>query len=216
MSFLKALVFIFFAGSVIVAQQISFCKSVSAEGKPVEQKSVWELKSGSAITILFDNSKPIESSMVYMFIDRMVAGNYEAYDSKAISTEKSKKTITYAYSFTESGNYSVYFINNSGQRLAQGQVTVRISEKRPVEKAPAEVPTEKAVLNTDIVFCEKVVSNKPVNPNVTFSLKNGGNVTIYIKSEEPFNTNSIIVHIYKKKKQFNRRPDSDKKIQNPA
>lgn len=199
MSFIRTLVFILFTGRLLFAQQIYFCKSVSTDGKPVEQKTSWEIKSGSLISILFDNAKPLSSPTVYMFIDRMAAGNYEAYDSKAISTNKTDRSLIYTYSFTESGNYSVYFINNSGERLAQGSLTVRITAKPAVEKAPKVTEAEKIILNSEIVFCEKVVDNKPVNVKEKVSLKTGGAVTVFIKGDEPFNTNSLIIHIYRKK-----------------
>lgn len=199
MSFLRTLVFIFFAGRLLFAQQIYFCKSVSTDGKPVEQKTNWEIKSGSAISILFDNSKPFNTTMVYLFIDRMTAGNYEAYDSKAISIERTDRRVAYSYNFTESGNYSVYFINNSGERLVQSTLIVRITARPFVEKEPKIIETEKANINSEIVFCEKVSNNKPVNIKENVSLKLGGTVTVFIKANEPFNTNSLVVHIYKKK-----------------
>jgi hypothetical protein len=199
MSFLRTLVFIFFAGKLLFAQQIYFCKSVSTDGKPIEQKNSWEIKSGSVISILLDNTKPISSSTVYMFIDRMAAGNYEAYDSKAVSAEKTDRRLIYAYSFTESGNYSVYFINNSGERLAQGTLTVRITAKPAVEKAPPTIEAEKTTYNSEIIFCEKVTNNKPVNVKERVSLKAGGAVTVFIRNEEAFNTGILVVHIHKRK-----------------
>lgn len=202
MSFLRTLVFIFFVGKLLFAQQIYFCKSVGADGKPVEQKSNWEIRTGSSISILLDNTKPFNSSMIYMFIDRMLAGNYEAYDSKAISTDKSSIRLTYSYGFTESGNYSVYFINNSGERLAQASVTVRITQKPAAPETTPPVPVvqnDNAILNSEIIFCEKVVADKPVNIKEAVSLKTGGNITVFIQSENPFNTSTLVVHIYKKK-----------------
>lgn len=199
MSFIRILVFMFFTGGVSFAQQVYFCKSVTPEGKPVEHKINWEIKSGSAVFILLDNAQPFKSSMVYLFIDRMVAGNYEAYDSKAISTDKNKNWVSYSYNFNESGNYSVYFISNSGERLANNKVTVKATERAPIEKPVKELKTENLIFNTDIVFCEKVISNKPVNVKESVSVKNGGNVVVFIKSDETFNTSMLVVHIYKKK-----------------
>ena len=199
MSVIRILVFIIFTGGVLFAQQVHFCKSVNSSGKPIEQKVNWEIKSGSAVFILLDNTQPFKSSMVYLFIDRMMGGNYEAYDSKAISTDKNKNWISYSYNFTESGNYSVYFINNSGERIASNKLTVKITERPPVEKVIKEPVTENIIFNTDIVFCEKVVSDKPVNIKETVSLKTGGNIVVFITSEGTFNTGTLVVHIYKKK-----------------
>lgn len=200
MSIVRTLIFILLAGKAIFAQQIFFCKSVDTDGKPVEHRTNWEIKTGSPITILFSGGKPINSNVVYLFIDKMSAGNYEAYDSKALSTEKNSSSISYQYNFTESGNYSIYFINNSGERLVQGIVIVRITEK-PVQ--PAKIPVvenaERQILDAQIIFCEKVVSNKPVNVKESVSLKNGGTVTLLVQSSQPFNTRVLNVHIYKKK-----------------
>ncbi len=199
MSVIRILVFIFFTGGVLFAQQVHFCKSVTASGKPVEQKVNWEIKSSSAVFILLDNTQPFKSSMIYLFIDRMMGGNYEAYDSKAVSTDKEKNWISYSYNFTESGNYSVYFINNSGERIASNKLTVKITERPPVEKTVKEPDIQNVVFNTDILFCEKVASNKPVNIKESVSLRAGGNIIVFIKSDETFNTGTLVVHIYKKK-----------------
>lgn len=199
MSLIRTLVFLLIAGKVIFAQQIFFCKSVGADGKPVEHKTNWDMKSGSPVTILFDGNKPFNSSVVYLFIDRMVAGNYEAYDSKAVSTEKTGKQLSYVYYFTESGNYSIYLINNSGERLVQGNVIIRISEKPAPPKEPQVTPEEKNIFSAEILFCEKVTANKPVNIKESVSLKAGGDIVVYIRSSEAFNTNSLTIHIYRKK-----------------
>lgn len=199
MSFIRILVFVLFTGGVLSAQQIYLCKSVTPEGKPVEHKVSWEIKSGSPLFILLDNTQPFKSSMIYLFIDRMMAGNYEAYDSKAISTDKNKNWVSYSYNFIESGNYSIYYINNSGERIAASKLTVRITERPPIEKIKKEPVTENAIFNTEILFCEKVVSNKPVNIKESASMKTGGNIVVFIKSEEIFNTSTLVVHVYKKK-----------------
>jgi len=204
MSFIRTLIFLLLTGEALLAQQIFFCKSVGADGKPVEPKTSWEMKSGSPITILFDGKKPFNCSVIYLFIDKMVAGNYEAYDSKAVSTEKTAMRLSYVYSFPESGNYSVYLINNSGERLVQGNLLVRISEKpipekQAIEKNPKVTQTEKNIFDAEILFCEKVVDNKPVSLKESVSLKSGGNITVFIKGKEAFNSNFLTVHIYKKK-----------------
>jgi hypothetical protein len=199
MSFIRILVFIFFTGRILFAQQIYFCKSVNPDGKPVEHKLNWEIKGNTALFILLENTQLFKNSMIYLFIDRMVAGNYEAYDSKAILTDNNKNWVSYSYNFKESGNYSIYFINNSGERLASNKLTVRVTAKQVVENIAKEPGAENIIFNTDIVFCEKVTANKPVNLKETVSLKNGGNIVVFIKSENTFNTNTLIVHIYKKK-----------------
>jgi hypothetical protein len=137
--------------------------------------------------------------MVYLFIDRMMAGNYEAYDSKAISTDNNKNWISYSYNFTESGNYSVYFINNSGERLANNKLIVKTTTKPPVEKTTKELLANAVIFNTEVLFCEKVVSNKPLNIKESISMKNGGSIVVFIKSDETFKTSLLVVHIYKKK-----------------
>ncbi len=200
MSIARTLIFILLAGKAIFAQQIFFCKSVGPDGKPIDHKNSWEIKAGSPITILYNSTKPISSSTVYLFIDRLVAGNYEAFDSKALSAEKTASSISYQYNFAESGNYSVYFINNSGERLVQGILIVRISEK-PLQqpKIPAPEKPENQIFDAQIIFCEKVVSNKPVNIKESVSLRGGGSVTLFVQSSQPFNTRVLNVHIYKKK-----------------
>ena len=188
---------IIFCGSIL-PQQIHFCQSVNAAGKPIDSRNNWELKKGAPVCILFDYAKPINSSMVYMFVDRMMNGNYEAYDSKAISADKNKTWISYSYSFTESGKYDVYFINNSGERLAQNKITIKVSDTPPVENPAVKKEDDRKILTTDIIFCDNVVSNKPINVKESVSLKAGGTITVYIRSQETFNTNKLIVHIYKK------------------
>ncbi len=199
MSLFRVLIFILFAGSITFAQQIYFCKSVSPDGRPVEANTNWQIKSGTPITIFLDYKKPVNSSMVYMFIDRMVGGNFEAYDSKAIPSGKETGRVLYAYPFSESGNYSVYFINNSGVRMALANVTVKITEKPAEEKPAPENQAYRSPFSTNIVFCEKVTGNKPVNVKKSVSIKNGASITVFIKSDEAFNTNMLIVHIYKRK-----------------
>jgi len=199
MSFIRTLVFILFAGKIIFAQQVYFCKSVTPDGKPVEHKTNWEVKSATPVVVLLDYKKQINSSMVYLFVDRKSGNDYEAYDSKAVSADKNASTIIQPYNFKESGNYLLYFINNSGERLAQGNLIVKVTEKPVVENIKQEEMPEAVILKAEIIFCEKIVSNKPVNIKESVSLKNGGNITVFIKSDNVFNANSLTVNIYRKK-----------------
>lgn len=190
--YLRIIIFFFILQSYNFAQNIYICESYSEEGNPIGIINKLETKSyGKPVNILIDNEKNFNSHVLYLFIDKLNDGKYVPFDSKIINLDKDKFWAVANYVFVEAGTYEIYFLNSSEKKIASLKLEV-ISE---IESILA-----KDLGSSQFVFCDMIVNDRPMNPISQLSIsERGGEVYAFINNYSPFNSDRIIVKIWKRK-----------------
>lgn len=198
---LKILFFIFIFTSFSYSQSIYFCESYTEDGIPVGTMNKLEIKPyGAAVYILINNENEFEDPILFLFVDKLIDGNFSPLDSKTLSVKKDDTWAVTSFEFKETGIYEVYFLNSSQTRLATGKIEVTYSNGAQFNKIPP-VSSQKFG-ESEFVFCELVVDGKPINTFTSLSLsRSDGQAFIYLDNYYPFGYDRINVQIWKRSKQ---------------
>ena len=178
------------------SQNIYFSKSYNSNGKPVEPSTEWTIRpSGLSLYIIFnEGTAKIDSTLLYLFIDKKTDGDFQPFDSKAVTLDPKKDWFAYNYHFMAAGTYNIYVLDSQQHKLAENKITIKQNE------ASAEnTPANKYYENCKMVFCQKIVMGKPYAELKSIDIKTVPEPYIYLNNEKPFNTNVILVQIWKKK-----------------
>lgn len=184
------------------AQQIYVCKSVSDDGTPVEARNTWNVKPwGGTFHILLDNEgETIQDDIVYLFIDLYSDSDYEPFDSKVITITGQRDWVAYEYKFIELGEYEIYYMNSKQERIATEKVDIRLEETYQGSRKDFST---RYYDDADFVFCKRVIAGKPYFVKDRVSLSgDGGEVTVYLRNDEPLNTEKFLVDVWKKERSF--------------
>ena len=197
MKYLFNLLYLFIIALPLNAQNIYFSKSHTEDGQPIDADLVWDIRPfGESIYILFDNGgKPINESILYMLVDKLDDDKYLPYDSKAIHIQKSDTWVAQDYKLKEPGEYEVYVMGASRERLATARMTVEI--KNPNQYANND-RTSLYYDDSELVFCQVVVGGRPLNIRKTLSLSKDGSTYVYLKADRPINTDTLLVNVWRK------------------
>lgn len=190
--FLKILIAIIILPIIGFSQNMYICEKYTENGSPIGIINKLETKSyGKSVNILIDNEKSFNSHVLYLFIDKLNDGKYVPFDSKILNLDKDKFWAVENYVFVEAGTYEIYFLNSSEKKIASLKLEV-ISE---IESILA-----KDLGSSQFVFCDMIVNDRPMNPISQLSLsERGGEVYAFINNYSPFNSDRIIVKIWKRK-----------------
>lgn len=194
----KAFLFIYLVtASFSGAQELYFCESYTDNGEPIGHDFNWEINPwGTYIYILFKAPKIIEDPVLYLFIDKEEEGRYEPFDSKAIPVEQPVKWIAYNYKFSQPGRYEIYFMNSEQKMIKKGVVKLTYKSESNEDRQPV---TSKYYDKCEMIFCERVIAEKPLNNKISSSLRdNGGLIYVFLRMDKPLNTSFIKAEIWKK------------------
>jgi len=197
--FKTTLLLLFLSFNYAAGQQISLCSKYTTDGKPVDAKKNWEINPwGTYIHILYDNGgKPINKKSVYLFIDKLVNDSYEPFDSKVLSVASWRTWFVYDYKFYEAGTYNIYFMNSAQKTFASDTVIIKFKKGSTQTNG---VVNSSYYDQTEFVFCDLVLANKPLNiRSTTYLTHNKGLIYIYLNNKQPFNTGELLVNIWRKK-----------------
>lgn len=192
--YLHALLFLLFL-SEIFSQEIIFCKAVNENGDPIGIISNRKVETNNKIFILIKNNNKSEQQGMNLLIEKINNNIKQSIFSSTIKFSNLKNWAAYDYSFNQEGTYSVSLINDKGKNLSTVFLLVEDFKNNFIGINDYEV-----FPNSRIIFCEKVIGNKPINIIDKISLRfKSGEVFIYFINNRPLNTNIIQVRIWKKK-----------------
>lgn len=197
--FLKILIYFFLLSNLSIAQELYVCESYTENGTPVGPLNKLDIKPyGTAVYILLDNNKEFKDTFLYLFIDKLIDGKFTPFDSKTLNVKKDAKWAVTSFEFKEEGNYELYFLNSSQNRLATNKIEVHFSEEF---KDHIISPSSYSFENDNFTFCELVINGKPINPFNKLSLTHSaGQAYIYINNHVPLGVERIIVNVWKRSK----------------
>ena len=194
-------IFILFTSS-IGAQQVYFCESITDNGEPVNAKPEWKLEDGEVdVKILYDNGKKIiTGNLLYLFVDKKYDDTFEPFDSKTIRIEEDKTWLDYEYTFLEEGEYDIYFMDFSRNKLAAKKINI-LKESSVVRQTTAtsqeRLFSSNYYAGIKLTYAERVISDKPVNKRDYTSLsKFNGEIYTHLKHYKPLNTDTVYVEVW--------------------
>jgi len=198
MQFRFLLIIYFLSAIALHSQKVIFSNGVTNDGAPLGKVKSLEIDpSGNYVYVVLSNDdRPINSDLLYLFVDKFMGTRFEPFDSKVIKIEKSKTWASFNYRFHEPGDYKVYFLTAEQKKLAEGTFKVKLKEQFAQER--------KAVTSSyydfcQFVFCEIVLGGKPVRiKSRAYVNKNKGLMYAYINNGAPFNTSAMMVDIWKR------------------
>lgn len=190
---------LFFSFSALSAQELYFCKSYTEEGQPIDADIQFDIDAfGNSVYLLFDNEgNRIGDDLLYMFIDKDINNNFEPFDSKVLRIDSRDTWAVVDYMFKEQGKYLVYFMNSDQKKLVEETVTIKLKEDVPGQR---RVYQSSYYDNCELVFCERVIADKPVNIKKSYPLsQNNGEIFIFINNNRPLNSGKLLLDIWRKK-----------------
>jgi len=181
------------------AQQIYFCKSYTQDGQPIDADIRFSIEQwGSPVYLLLDNEKKaFDDNLLYVFIDKNMNGSFQPFDSKVIRVADEDTWAVINYKFKEVGEYVVYFMDSKQKKLAEDNVFIKLKDLYSNQN---KIYSKSYYDNCQLVFCERVIAEKPINIKTSMSVKqNQGEVFVYLSCNKSINTEKILLDIWKKK-----------------
>jgi len=198
---LIGIIFLFaaFSFSGLLGQTLYVAEAITENGEPIGANNYWKIKPwGKSLFIILDNEgKEIDDNIIYLFVDKKNDESYAPFDSKSVNIESRTTWVSYNYKFKESGQYEIYFINTSHQKLASLKVLIEAEEHSYTEAAT----TSRYYDNSKIIFCEKVLyggSTLGVKNKSAFQ-ENSGLIYLKLENYAPLKTSRILVDVWRKK-----------------
>ncbi len=176
-----------------IAQQVSFCKNYTRQGKPVEEIEKFRIKPwGSFLYVLMDNGENrIADEEIFMFVDRKQVNRYKPYDHKKVMVHDKKNWVVYNYKFTETGTYFFYFEDGAGARLASGTLVVVMDDEH---SSSGDFAARTYYGRSRLTFSDIIMDGKPFNKRGSVSINDdGGKVYIYLDNGRPINSDTLYV-----------------------
>lgn len=193
-----SLFFLLFIFTVIInAQQVYFCQNITDKGEPLNTTMELNIRpGGDYIYILLENDVSLES-IIYLFIDKKGAEQYDPYDSKIIRNSDLDTWVKFNYKFISPGEYKASFMDKDRNLIAEGKLKVNLAGTT----AAAITEVSKSFYdNTKVFFCERVIAEKPLNIKSSTNInENEGLIYLYLKSDQPLGTRLILVDVWRKK-----------------
>ncbi len=194
---IKTIIFILLINFPLLSQELFVCKSYTEDGEPIDASVEWKIDpSGTNVFVLYKHGgSNFKGSNLFLFFDKKFRGIYNPFDSKILSMENNKKWIVFDYLFREEGEYEIYVMDLSQTKLAEIRIKVKFDYAFQKEEI-----TSRYYDSNNLVFCERVINGKPINPKRSISLnEKDGELYIYFKSKAPLNTEILKVNVWRKK-----------------
>lgn len=144
---------------------------------------------GSFLYVLFKQEKEITDPKLYLFIDKKInvegKETFEEYDNKKIYINKKRNWAALQYTFLQAGIYKISIADADKKIIISKEVTISYKSK--------------------ILFSHDLNEQKyPISHQKIFKLEKAKQgVYIFIKDENPFNSQSLKVVIEKQNKDGN-------------
>lgn len=100
---------VLFSSLIINAQEIIFCRYLTANGKPIGQIYNRKIFSGEQITILLKKHEPFIENILFITIDKREKNTTKNIVSTLIRPDKMKNWLNYNYQFNTDGSYEIRF-----------------------------------------------------------------------------------------------------------
>ncbi len=184
--------------SFIYSQRIYFCEGHTESGEPINPTKHLKIKpSGKYLYILLNNDgRLLDNQLFYLFIDKLMDNSFEPFDSKVIRLNEKKSWVAYNYKFTEPGKYLIYFLNSQQKKIVRDTLTVELKNDGNPHRSNV---TSAYYDNCELLFCEIVLSGKPIRiTNKAYLKKNNGLIYVYLNNGTPLKTSVLVVDVWKK------------------
>lgn len=179
------------------AQSIYTSVTHTESGEPVDFAREWKINpKGQYIDILYQNDKPFNQEIIYLLIDKKSDDSYIPFDSKAITIDPEKSWVVHNYKLTEPGEFLIYFMDSSQKRLKEESISVEYRDKYSLS---ANDISNVYYDNCQMLFCERVIGEKPYKVRNDLHLVNGkGTLYAFLNNYKPLNTRRLIVQVWRK------------------
>jgi len=195
------LISFYFLSFSLSAQELFLTAKYNQNGvaDPSFTSDKWKIDAieGSFLYVLFSQKKEITDSKLYLFIDKKIVvkkegkleesfeERFEEYDNKKIYINKKRNWAAIQYTFLQAGVYKVSIADADKKTLVSKQITISYKSK--------------------ILFSNDFNEEKyPLSHQKTFKLEKAKEgIYIFIKDENPFNSQSLKVVIEKQNKDGN-------------
>lgn len=198
---IKFLIFaLLFIAADISAQSLYFSRAHTEQGEPIDavNRLTIDPSGGSVYILLRDEKNNIEDDILYIFIDKKFDDEYKPFDSKTVRNPEKKDWLAYNYEFQDQGEYEIYIVNSAQKRMASGKISVKYRTFQPEETKETRAAYYRGA---DIIFAERVFNGQPFNQRSSLSLSNGGFINVYLRMNRSFNTDKLLLDVWKKKNQ---------------
>ena len=188
----------FLCFGVTCAQRIILCKAYTNNGEPIDYIYSSTLTLNQSVCILFlSENKTIAGRTVNLSIDKINGDKRQNQFNKTYKPAK-ENWIAHVYKFSNEGKFEITFTDEGNNRYATKFLNVGLQKatKKIEPLNYIQYPYAK------IIFCEKILSGKPVGLKRTVSLQSeGGTVYIYIDNDiQPLNTDRILINTWRRAK----------------
>ncbi len=192
------IVFLLYTSTLSIAQEIFFSKTYNDNGEPIDPILSKKIKRNQSVSILFRWLPGKEHyNEIILYVDLVNKNSSKNLFNKIIKLPKNKNWIAYNYKFVQDGAFSIYFTDREKNKIASAQLIV--SPEQTV--VPPNETTPDKYQNVEVLFCERVVENKPVLIKRNVSLSNeGGLIYFFITNNQPLDTDKILVNLWRKGK----------------
>lgn len=177
-------------------QSIYVSESVTENNEPIGAKNMWDIDPwGKSLFVVYDNEEQIKDNILYLFIDKLIDGNFKPFDSKVINIEQSTPRISYDFKFTETGKFKVYVVNEAQETLSSLQLILRAKTSVSSKNSKSDNYYD----GISLIFCEKIlVGGTPLGIIKSGSLsKHSGVIYIKLKQYSPLKTETIQIDLWK-------------------
>jgi hypothetical protein len=172
------------------------------DGTPVGPTNQLKIKPwGTVIYILLDNNKkPFNEPILNIFVDKKNGDKYSPFESKTIEVKTKSTWAVTNFEFKEAGTYQVYFLNAAQKKIAVNMLKVSFSEGVISGSNPnPNTNVSYSEGSTEMLFCQMVIDDKPINPFDHLSIsRTGGRAIIFLNNSSPFNTDALTMQVWKK------------------
>ncbi len=131
---MKRLVLIVFLSMVIFmgySQRIYFCENYTQSGEPIGPSTkLSSPASGGYIYVLYQNgSSNITADKLFIYVDKLVSGDYIPFDVKDLPVDKAKNWSFYDYNFVTVGDYRVTVKDQNQKELSKEYLQIVLKEE---------------------------------------------------------------------------------------
>lgn len=197
--------------------KIIFCEEVK-NNEPVNASTSFTIPStGGSVTIQVNNGKALKTDKLIVDIYKKPSGGSdytEFVETKRYDIETHWDRPYFSYTFSGPGEYKFSVYNADEVWINSATVTMKLKSSSSSSNTNTgsrggntRNNTQNDVVDTyyysdcEVIFCEEVKNNEPVNASTSFTIpKAGGYLTVQVDNGKAMKTNQLIVDIYKKPK----------------
>lgn len=193
-------------GSQYNNAQVKFCTDLDSKQYPQNPGSLFYISpQGSWVYVWVGNDRSLNTGGLKMDVYKKSGDDYtEFIESKSYDITPSWEDTHFKYSFYKEGDYKVSIFNKEGTWIANGFVTIKVSEDLGNKNNDDKYNDPNSTfyyINSKVQFCVDLDDNQmPVKPGTSYIIsKKGSWIYVHVQNDKPLATNQLIVRVYKKK-----------------